>query len=529
MKPYTESEPVFSESIQVTEPTDPAHADNINAGPKQLLQNTLVNKKEIEDLKQGNNEVEFDDTVIPGEGEEPEGVPDPAEALEQITSGKSVPVLIGHIKRTLTGLLSLSQRALNIAMGKNQARVFATVDALDAWLAVPENVAELKVGDNFYVAATDVPDYWWDGSAKQELEVQKVDLTAYDRKIAALEAKDSELNENITALETKITSFEQTKSEIVASGLGTALGLIASNTWAQIVAKLKNVVNRGAWNGSISASGGNVTVPAGYHNGSGKVTGPTLAALVGTGVSLASAASLLSGVTAYGRNGTKYTGTHVCRTLAQLVGSNVNLDNNARLLSGYTAYGKNGVKYTGNITDLSNTIDYATTDAGDQSHSCYRVNGTSIEVVPRKGYWGNWNWEASCIRVPTAGALGTWSLKSGTFYTVRTSVYTGSFTLDGISGSGYVLAIVNVHGRVWGDAAGAGGSEPGFWFGSSNGNLHTVIWGRWDNYGQTQKPDEAAIGIFLGYLSGAGNATLTASYRVISNPIVSGLIQFFQT
>ena len=50
MKPYTESEPVFSESIQVTEPTDPAHADNINAGPKQLLQNTLVNKKEIDDI-----------------------------------------------------------------------------------------------------------------------------------------------------------------------------------------------------------------------------------------------------------------------------------------------------------------------------------------------------------------------------------------------------------------------------------------------------------------------------------------------
>ena len=198
MKPYTESEPVFSESIQVTEPTDPAHADNINAGPKQLLQNTLVNRKEIEDLKQGNNEVEFDDT-IPGEGEEPGGGPDPAETLEQITSGKSVPVLIGHIKRTLTGLLSLSQRALNIAMGKNQARVFATVDALDAWLSVPEHTAELKVGDNFYITAVDVPDYWWDGTQKQKLETQKVDLTTYDQKIAALEAKDSELNGNIAS------------------------------------------------------------------------------------------------------------------------------------------------------------------------------------------------------------------------------------------------------------------------------------------------------------------------------------------
>ncbi len=192
MKPYTESEPVFSESIQVTEPTDPAHADNINAGPKQLLQNTLVNKKEIEDLKQGNNEVEFDDTVIPGEGEGPGEVPDPAEALEQITSGKSVPALIGHIKRTLTGLLPLSQRALNIAMGKSRAWVFATVEDLDAWLAVPANVKQLNIGDNFYITAVDVPDYWWDGTQKQKLETQKVDLTTYDQRI-------SQLNENISS------------------------------------------------------------------------------------------------------------------------------------------------------------------------------------------------------------------------------------------------------------------------------------------------------------------------------------------
>lgn len=234
MKPYTESEPVFSESIQVTEPTDPAHADNINAGPKQLLQNTLVNKKEIEDLKQGNNEVEFDDTVIPGEGEGPGEVPDPAEALEQITSGKSVPALIGHIKRTLTGLLPLSQRALNIAMGKNQARVFATVDALDAWLSVPEHTAELKVGDNFYIMATDVPDYWWDGSAKQELEVQKVNLTTYDRKIAALEAKDSELNENISSHNHDGRYYTEAEiNNLLAGKAGTS----HSHDWSSITGK----------------------------------------------------------------------------------------------------------------------------------------------------------------------------------------------------------------------------------------------------------------------------------------------------
>ena len=253
MKPYTESEPVFSESIQITEPTDPAHADNINAGPKQLLQNTLVNKKEIEDLKQGNNEVEFDDTVIPGEGEGPGEVPDPAEALEQITSGKSVPALISHIKRTLMGLLSISRRALNIAMGKNQARVFATVEALDAWLAVPENVAELKAGDNFYIVATDVPDYWWDGTKKQKLETQKVDLTTYDQKIAALEAKDSELNGNIASHTHDGRYYTETEVNNLLTGKA---GTSHSHDWSKITGRTPGTSKAIAANKKISVAGG---------------------------------------------------------------------------------------------------------------------------------------------------------------------------------------------------------------------------------------------------------------------------------
>lgn len=42
MKDYTSSGPVFSPNIKVVEATDPAHADNINAASKQLLQNDLV-------------------------------------------------------------------------------------------------------------------------------------------------------------------------------------------------------------------------------------------------------------------------------------------------------------------------------------------------------------------------------------------------------------------------------------------------------------------------------------------------------
>lgn len=195
MKNYTvENDPVFSESIRVTETSDPAHAENINAAPKQLLENTLANKAAIEEIKQGEQEVAFEDYT----GEEA-AIPEPEEAINQLTSGKKDKLFRQYVKAALKNLLSLAQRALSIALGKNQARVFATVAALDAWLAVPANVAKLNVGDNFYITATDVPDYWWDGTQKQKLETQKVDLTTYDQEIAALKQKDSELSGNISS------------------------------------------------------------------------------------------------------------------------------------------------------------------------------------------------------------------------------------------------------------------------------------------------------------------------------------------
>lgn len=53
MKDYTNETPVFSESIRVTETSDPAHADNINMAPIQIFQNTLCNHDSIEKIKKG--------------------------------------------------------------------------------------------------------------------------------------------------------------------------------------------------------------------------------------------------------------------------------------------------------------------------------------------------------------------------------------------------------------------------------------------------------------------------------------------
>lgn len=68
-----------------------------------------------------------------------------------------------------------------VAKGRASGYVFDTVDDMNEWLANPDNVALLNLGDNFYIRDTNVPDYWWDTETQtvQELETQKVDLTEY--------------------------------------------------------------------------------------------------------------------------------------------------------------------------------------------------------------------------------------------------------------------------------------------------------------------------------------------------------------
>ena len=174
--------------------SDPAHADNINVAPKQLLQNTVVNKKAISRLENP----EFEDYT--GETE----LPDPDAAVGMIASGEPVGIIQQYTKASLRGILTIAKKALNIALGRNQARVFTSVADLDAWLAVPENTEQLNVGDNFYIIATDVPDYWWDGTQKQKLETQKVDLSTYDQRITANANAISQLNGDMSGKQNNI-------------------------------------------------------------------------------------------------------------------------------------------------------------------------------------------------------------------------------------------------------------------------------------------------------------------------------------
>lgn len=81
-----------------------------------------------------------------------------------------------HEQGDITGLDTVVSSITEIASGKCRAEVFNTEAELDEWLKNSTNTATLKVGDVFLIRAVDVPDYWWDGSAKQKLETTKVEI-----------------------------------------------------------------------------------------------------------------------------------------------------------------------------------------------------------------------------------------------------------------------------------------------------------------------------------------------------------------
>ena len=54
------------------------------------------------------------------------------------------------------------------------------------------------------------------------------------------------------------------------------------------------------------------------------------------------------------------------------------------------------------VKDYSSSIQYGSTDTSNQFASCYRVANGYVDVVPARGFWNNWNWDVSCIKLPVA-------------------------------------------------------------------------------------------------------------------------------
>lgn len=95
--------------------------------------------------------------------------------------------------------------AKNIAKGRNQARVFATTDAMKEWLKNAANKGIANQGDNLYIVTKDVPDYWVEEVLDtpndegyyyevEELETQKVDLTTLNAAVDQLTNDIADVN-----------------------------------------------------------------------------------------------------------------------------------------------------------------------------------------------------------------------------------------------------------------------------------------------------------------------------------------------
>lgn len=113
-------------------------------------------------------------------------------ALETEVQG----VVESNIQGTLDDIQDKVDEVEAIAKGRSAGYVFDTEDAMTTWVAAHSD--ELNLGDNLYIRATDVPDYWWDGSLVQPLETQKVDLTEY--------AKTSAVNTELGKKQDKLTA-----------------------------------------------------------------------------------------------------------------------------------------------------------------------------------------------------------------------------------------------------------------------------------------------------------------------------------
>lgn len=84
---------------------------------------------------------------------------------------------INELNAKISDIETVADTAKSIAEGKATGYVFDTVEDMNAWLETNSSI--LKLGDNLYIRAVNVPDYWWDGETARQLETQKVDLTEY--------------------------------------------------------------------------------------------------------------------------------------------------------------------------------------------------------------------------------------------------------------------------------------------------------------------------------------------------------------
>ena len=126
-----------------------------------------------------------------------------------------------------------------------------------------------------------------------QIAEKNIEITELKKQVSEKEAKIQELQNQLNSLNSLLSQTNATADKILSGYKAYSGGNLLTGTMA----------NRGAVNSSLNC-GGSYTIPAGYHNGSGKITANSLASQT-TGT--ATANNLSNGVTAW-VNGNKITG-----------------------------------------------------------------------------------------------------------------------------------------------------------------------------------------------------------------------------
>ena len=124
-----------------------------------------------------------DDGYTPVRGTDYWTEEDRSEMLDDVTS---------TFQPTIDDIQEKAENAETIAKGRATAYVYDTLEELEAALEDEKFVSGLVKGDNFYIRALDVPDYWWDGTQKQQLEVEKPDLSGLVKDVQVIKSLDSD-------------------------------------------------------------------------------------------------------------------------------------------------------------------------------------------------------------------------------------------------------------------------------------------------------------------------------------------------
>ena len=261
----------------------------------------------------------------------------------------------------------------------------------------------------------------------RQLEEEQGNNAALQEQIENLQGQVDTLNKTIEQQQSTIDSLNTQIAELQkkqSTGNAVAADVLKGKTFSNgtQVGITGTMENRGAINQTLNA-GGSYTIPAGYHNGSGKVTVNSLASQTSA---TAAAGNILSGKTAW-VNGNKVTGSmanngnlnwsgsNTTKTVAPGYYSGGTLDSRPSYNAGYNA-GVNAGKSQVTIKQATGTVTSYIPSSGKRyiniplsgTPVALTVNyGTTILIVMINGTWFYAKSSVSTISSPVISQTST--------------------------------------------------------------------------------------------------------------------------